>query len=153
MTPSTSSNTSTSTSAHSDPLARHAEEFDQLGRSFCVLYEIWPRPAHLTQPFPESLQEIGPWHPQRYRNDQSKREAIVAEIYNFVPVHFHEFLEAAPSFSAKVCAIITIQSPCLCPSVSSWCRIDARLHHQQYPQECKGYLSSSGGTRGFWQGL
>ena len=142
MTPSASSNTSTSASAHSDPLVRHAEEFDQLGRSFCVLYEIWPRPAHLTQPFPESLQEIGPWHSQRYRNEQSKREAIIAEIYNFVPIHFHEFLEGAPPFATKVGAIITLQrSLCLCLSVSSWRRINACLHHQQYPQECKGYLS------------
>ena len=143
MTPSASSDNSTSASAHSNPLVRHAEEFDQLGRSFCVLYEIWPRPAHLSQPFPETLQEIGPWHPQRYRNEQSKREAIIAEIYNFVPAHFHKFLEAAPSFSAKVHATITLQLfLCSCPLVSSWCRINALLLPQQYSQECKGHLPS-----------
>ncbi|KAF9784398.1 hypothetical protein BJ322DRAFT_1109114 [Thelephora terrestris] len=101
MSPSTSTNTSTLASTHSNPLQCHADEFDQLGRSFCVLYEIWPRPAHLSQPFPESLRSIGPWHAQRYSNEQTKRDAIIAEVYTFVPLRFHRSLEASPFFATK----------------------------------------------------
>lgn len=91
-----------SASISSNPLEQHADEFDQFGRSFTVLYEIWPRPAHLSQPFPDNLREIGPWHARRYTNEQTKREAIIAEVYNFVPPHFHKLLEGSPFFANKV---------------------------------------------------
>ncbi|KAF9780023.1 hypothetical protein BJ322DRAFT_1112707 [Thelephora terrestris] len=95
---------SASVSSSSNPLERHTEDFDQLGRSFTVLYEIWPRPTHLSQPFPENLREIGPWHARRYTNEQTKREAIIAEVYSFIPSHFHKFLETSPFFASKFLA-------------------------------------------------
>ena len=85
-----------------NPLDEHADEFNQLGRLFCVLNEIWVRKFHLRQPYPEGLRQIGPWHSERYRSDQSKRDGVVAELYKFVPLHFHQYLEGSHFFAKKV---------------------------------------------------
>ena len=89
-----------------NPLEPHAEDFDKLGRSFCVLYEVWVQQGHLRQPYPENLRELGPWHPHRYTNDRTKNEGVVAELYSFVPSKFHEHLETSHFFSKKVCAAV-----------------------------------------------
>ena len=108
---STGATSDASASTGPAPVSDHKkpkDPFDSLGRSFCILYEIWPREGHLTRPFPEDLRELGPWHPQRYSNKQTKREAIIAEIYHFVPREFHEFVERLPTFASKVCLIIAL---------------------------------------------
>jgi len=57
----------------------------ELGCTFCVLNEIWVPSSHLGQPYPENLHNISPWHPAHYCNDQTKHEAIIAELYNTMP--------------------------------------------------------------------
>ena len=97
-----STNTPASAATPPNPPESHAKDFNQLGRSFCVLNEIWVSPSHLSQPFPENLRDIGPWHSDRYRNDQTKHEAIIAELYGAVPPCFHKYLEGSPFFANKV---------------------------------------------------
>ena len=87
----------------STPLEKHGDEIDQLGRFFCILNEIWVRPSHLRQPYPEHLRNVGPRHPGHYGNDRAKHDGVVAELYDFIPPHFHVFLEGSKSFSDKVC--------------------------------------------------
>ena len=101
-----------------NPLEDHAKEFKELGRAFCALNEVWVQPSHLSQPYPESLREIGPWHPERYRNDQTKREGVVAELYDFVPAKFHKYLEGSPFFAGKVRVTVVLLSSILIHSSS-----------------------------------
>jgi len=91
-----------STAAPPNPLEAHAKTFGQLSRGFCVLNELWVPPSHLNQPYPENLRDIGPQHSTRYRNDQTKREGIIAELYHFVPPQFHKNLEGSPFFANEV---------------------------------------------------
>ena len=94
----------------SNPLEQYSEDFDQLGRSFCVFNEIWVRPHHLRQPYPEDLREVGPRHPTRYSSDQAKRSGVIAELYEFVPLRFHNYLENSNFFADKVCTAIVPQT-------------------------------------------
>ena len=116
----TSASSSAAASATPDPLGQHSEDFDKLGRHFCAFNEIWVRPHHLRQPYPESLRELGPRHPARYTNDQTKQDGVIAELYNFVPPDFHEYLQSSPFFAKKV-SVITLPSttPMLISSSSS----------------------------------
>ena len=88
------------TSQH--PLEDDTQEFTQLGRLFCALNEFWVRRNHLRKKYPEDLRELGPHHLGRYRNDRSKRDGVVAELYDFVPLRFHEHLEGSHLFADKV---------------------------------------------------
>ena len=69
---------------------------------FCIINKIWVHPSHLYQPYPNHLHDIGPQHPGCYSNSQAKYDGVVAELYNFVPPHFHIYLEGSKSFSEKV---------------------------------------------------
>jgi hypothetical protein len=99
--PSPSTTSVASVSSPSNPLEA---EWDRLGRAFCVLYEIWPDRQHLNKPYPENVRQSGgPWHPGRYRSKDTRREAIIAELYHFVPERFHIFLKTSPVFANAVC--------------------------------------------------
>ena len=60
--------------------------------AICTLDELWINLSHLGQPYPEALCDIGSWHSTHYCNDQMKYEGIIAELYNFIPSHFHKQL-------------------------------------------------------------
>lgn len=97
-----SASASASTSSPSDPSDEHSSTFDSLGRSFCVLYEPWiKRSHHLTRAYPPSLLNLGPWHEGRYRSEDSKQAAIIAELYHHVPEEFQVYLETSPTFAKK----------------------------------------------------
>ena len=116
-----------------DPLKSHAGDFDRLGRAFCTLDKLWINLSYLGQPYPEALCDIGPWHSTRYRNDQTKREGIIAELYDFIPSHFHKHLEKSPFFATKVCLTVTSLEmfPHSFISVSRWAQFNEELYHQQ----------------------
>lgn len=94
----------------SNPLEQHAKDFDNLGRLFCVLNEIWVHSSHLRKPYPEDLREIGPRHPARYSNDQAKHDGVIAELYDFVPPRFHKYLEGSIFFANKVRVALILQT-------------------------------------------
>ena len=82
----------------------YREDFDQLGRSFCIFNELWVCRSHLCKPYPEGLRQDGPRHPKHYSNNQTKCDGIIAELYDFVPLRFHKYLEGSGFFTKKVCA-------------------------------------------------
>jgi len=103
VTPSTSAASSkTSVARPPNPLEEYAGDFDQLGRGFCVISEVWVPPTALNQPYPERLRDIGPYHDTRYDDERSKREGVVAELYGFIPAKYHKHLEGSPFFTDKV---------------------------------------------------
>lgn len=100
--PASTTNPSASAASPPHPLEDHAKDFDQLGRSFCTLNELWVHPSHLGQPYPENLREIGPWNSARYHDNQTKHDGLIAELYDFLPLQFHKHLEGSPFFANKV---------------------------------------------------
>ena len=90
-----------------NPLEDRADDFNKLGCAFCVLNELWIHSSHLNQPYPENLRDTGPWHLERYRDEKTKHEGIIAEVYDFVPTHFHKYLEGSPFFANKVRTIVS----------------------------------------------
>ena len=107
-----SSASSAPASATTHPLVEFKKDFDTLGRQFCTFHEIWVRPPHLRKPYPEGLRQTGPLDPSHYRNDQSKQDGVIAELYDFVPSRFHAHLERSPYFAKTVSAILV-------PSITS----------------------------------
>ena len=77
-------------------------DFDQLGQGFCVISEVWVPPTVLNQPYPERLRDIGPYHDTRHNDERSKREGVVAELYDFIPAKYHKHLEGLPFFADEV---------------------------------------------------
>lgn len=92
----------TSAARPPNPLEEYAYDFNQLRRGFCALSEVWLLPSVLNQPYPEQLREIGPYHDTRYKDKQSKCEAVIAELYDFIPAKFHKHLEGSLFFADKV---------------------------------------------------
>ena len=108
--PASVTNPPASATSRSHPLEDHAKEFDQLGRSFCTVNELWIHPSHLGQPYPENLREIGPYHSTRYRDAQTKRDCLIAELYDSIPPQFHKYLEGSPFFADKVCVFLELST-------------------------------------------
>ena len=106
----TSASSSAAASATPDPLGQHSEDFDKLGRHFCAFNEIWVRPHHLRQPYPESLRELGPRHPAHYTNDQTKQcQELIFKTFSFG--YFPNLSHSFPLFSFASNTVTTFTTP------------------------------------------
>ena len=74
------------------------------GRHLAALSELWIKESSLRWPYPQCLQSLGPWHPERYASNSAWEDGIVAELYSFLPESCHELIEHSALFSKMVCS-------------------------------------------------
>ena len=86
-----------------DQEASHLRAYRNHGKCFAALSELWVKGSVLKQLYPQHLQSLGPWHPERWANDSAWEDGIIAELYFFLPESCHELIQHSALFKTTVC--------------------------------------------------
>jgi hypothetical protein len=70
-------------------------------KKFTLLYELFipPEDSFFSQPKPGN---VDIWSPDRYRDEDSRIQSILAELYFVFPEHLHTFISGHSQFNTNV---------------------------------------------------
>ncbi|THH10262.1 hypothetical protein EW146_g8424 [Bondarzewia mesenterica] len=71
------------------PIGEHDDEISTLGHKFLVTVEMWVEISMFQQPHPV-MSALSKDH---YRTEMSIKQGVIAELYDFVPIKFHEMMQ------------------------------------------------------------
>jgi hypothetical protein len=81
-----------------EALAPHVERIALLGRKYGTMVMPWVDPAHFQMPRPN----LDANSSKRYDSPESKKQGLVAELYDFIPEIFHEPMNKHTYFATTV---------------------------------------------------
>lgn len=83
-------------------IAQYRDEVSRLGKKFGVMHELFITETEFNVPCPA----MKPDDPERYKNQGTMRDGIIAEVFAFVPSRLHALMENHHWFGATVCRFI-----------------------------------------------
>jgi|ERR1700722_11374355 len=81
-----------------EELAPHVERIALLGRRYGTMVVPWVDPAHFQIPRPN----LDAYSEERYHSAESKKQGLVAELYDFIPEIFHDPMNKHTYFATTV---------------------------------------------------
>ena len=90
-----------------DGIAKYNEEVMSYAKKFTLLYELFipTEDSFFSQPNPGS---VDLYSPDRYRDEDSRIRAILAELYIVFPEHLHAFISSHSQFNTSVSCILIV---------------------------------------------
>lgn len=85
-----------------EPSDQNVDDRDDMiayaARKFTIMHEPFPRPSCFTEPDPK----VSVTDPSRYKDEESKDNGYISEMYRFIHKRLHRNLEYSTDFKKKV---------------------------------------------------